>query len=103
VVDPVLTHGGVGRRCRVKLRGARGPLTPYAAAGVEVGWGRLSGRADILAAGPMLEAGGRLSLFGSLFFFEPYVGGALMVATNDDSSPTITPSLFGGLRIGLSF
>jgi hypothetical protein len=89
----------VALRAAIKL----GPLTPYAAAGVEVGWGRLSGRADILAAGPMLEAGGRLSLFGSLFFFEPYVGGALMVATNDDSSPTITPSLFGGLRIGLSF
>jgi hypothetical protein len=80
-----------------------GPLTPYAAAGVEVGWGRLTGRADILAAGPTLEAGGRLSLFGSSFFFEPYVGGAIMVATAADSSPAVTPSLFGGVRIGLSF
>jgi hypothetical protein len=89
----------VALRTTIKL----GPLTPYAAAGVEVGWGRLSGRADILAAGPMLEAGGRLSLFGSRFFFEPYVGGAVMVATDDGSSPTVTPSLFGGVRIGLSF
>jgi opacity protein-like surface antigen len=110
-VSPAAAWGGdAGSRSAelalpVALRAAirLGPLTPYAAAGVEVGWGRLSGRADILAAGSTLEAGGRLSLFGSRFFFEPYVGGALMVATVDDSSPTVTPSLFGGVRIGLSF
>ncbi len=110
-VSPTVAWGGdagarsvefalpVALRTTIKL----GPLTPYAAAGLEVGWGRLSGRADILAAGPTLEAGGRLSLFGSRFFFEPYIGGAVMIASDDDSSPTVTPSLFGGVRIGLSF
>ena len=102
-VSPAAAWGGdAGSSCvelalPVALRAAirLGPLTPYAAAGVEVGWGRLSGRADILAAGPMLEAGGRLSLFGSRFFFEPYIGGAVMVATVEDSSPAVTPSFFG--------
>ena len=110
-VSPAAAWGGdagsssVELALPVALRAAirLGPLAPYAAAGVEVGWGHLSGRADILAAGPILEAGGRLSLFGSSFFFEPYIGGAVMFATADGSSPTVTPSLFGGFRIGFSF
>jgi hypothetical protein len=77
-----------------------GLSSPYAAAGLELGWGRLPGGADVFAAGPIAETGWRFCLFRSGFYVEPYAGGAVMLASVP-GGPAVVPSLFGGLRIGV--
>jgi hypothetical protein len=84
----------------VRLELGRGCARPYAAAGLELGWGRLPGGAAVVAAGPILEVGARLGLFGSRFYLEPYAGGALMVSSLPDG-PALAPSLLGGMRLGV--
>jgi hypothetical protein len=78
-----------------------GPLLPYAGAGLELGYARLPGMADIVATGPILEIGERFYLFKSNLFLEPYAGGALMLSWQGEEGPTVLPGAFGGLRIGL--
>jgi hypothetical protein len=77
-----------------------GTLSSYAAAGLELGWGRMPAGESVAAAGLIAEAGARLGLFGSGFFLEPYIGGAVMAASLPDG-PAAIPSLFGGIRIGM--
>jgi hypothetical protein len=77
-----------------------GRLAPYAGAGIELGWGRSGRGADAWAAGPIAEIGERFAVFKGRFFVEPYLGGALMAAFRG-GGPALTPSLYGGLRIGL--
>jgi hypothetical protein len=83
-----------------RLELGRGSTRPYAAAGLELGWGLLPGGESAAAAGPILEVGARLGLFGSRFYLEPYAGGGLVAASLPDGS-VLSPSLFGGMRLGI--
>ena len=80
-----------------------GPFSPYAGAGLELGYAHLPGIAEIAAAGPILEVGERFYLFKSGFFLEPYAGAALMLSWQGEEGPTALPGAFGGLRIGFGF
>jgi hypothetical protein len=108
--SPALAWGGEGETSFLEIalpllaRGTirLGTLTPYAAAGLELGLGRLGRDTGIFAAGPVAEAGERFYMFGSGIYVEPYIGGAVMAAWRGGDGPVVTPSLFGGIRIGLS-
>jgi hypothetical protein len=80
-----------------------GPFSPYAAAGIELGWARFDPSTNFLATGPLAEIGARLGLFGTAAFAEAYLGGAARTGGGSGQDISLEPSIFGGLRLGYSF
>jgi len=86
---------------------------PYLALGVGLGYARLSGddTVTILAAGPLAEAGARISIGSLPVFVEPFIGYSLSAGprigndsgSGDDPRFGVAHGINAGLRLGYSF